>query len=415
MSVRVVLPSRAIASLVAMLSLFAAACAPCGGGGETTPSAEPPAATPATEAAADGSAAEPPTAVATEIGRLEAIGQLRASAVVGDRVYRATESGELRLDRLVAGGRAEAVWSVPVDNPGEVVELRGAASGVLLLRVERAASVEQPPTTGSFTWLDTVDAVDAPAPELPAATDIPGAPSDVWIAPNGDVWVLARLGRQGELLRYTRSGGDWSLADRVPTDESPVRLEANAAGTLLAVPCFDGRSVQVVSVASRSIARTIQVDVRPYTATFAGDDVLLISSVNTAQVRVVDLAHDSDGQISTLPHPMPTWHIADGHAYGAASGSGALVRATLPFAELVAERSDWGHASPVVGGLAMQTGALAVLDVGTPAIRWVDPTSLATLVEVSVPSAASRWDVDAGDLVVVSHRDGAASRWQLRH
>ena len=413
MRMRVVLLNRATASLVAVLSLFATACTPCGGGGETTPTAEPPVATPSAEAPADGSAAEPRTAVATEIGRLEAIGQLRASVVVGDRVYRATESGELRLDRLVAGGQAQAVWSVQIDNPGEVVDLRGAASGVLVLRVERAASVEQPPTTGSFTWLDTADA-DAPAPTVPEATDIPGAPSDAWVAPNGDVWVLARLGRQGELLRYTRAGGDWTLTDRVPTEESPVRLEANASGTRLAVPCFDGRTVQVVSVASRSIARTIRVDVRPYTATFAGDDVLLISSVNTAQVRVVDLAHDSDGQISTLPHPMPTWHIADGHAYGAASGSGALVRATLPFAALVSERHDWGQASPVVGGLAMQTGALAVLDVGTPAIRWVDPTSLATLVEVSVPSAPSRWHVDGGDLVVVAHRDGAASRWQLR-
>ena len=399
---------------LAWLFVFAGACAPCGGEPASDPPSPPPSAGSALgtgEPAAD--AVDATVAIATERARLEPIGQLRASLVRDDEVIRATGDGTLRLDRLTSDGEAVNGWTMPLEDAEQVIDLRGSESGILVLRVERAPSVEQPPMSGSFTWIDTLGVAPGAAPTGTAAVDVPGVPSDAWVAGNGDVWVLARMGRQGELLRYQREPEAWRLADRIATEESPVRIVANPSGTRLAVPCFDGRSVQIVSVAARTVTRTIRVDVRPYAVTFSRDDLLLISSTNMAQVRVVDLSHDSDGQITTLSQAMPTWHVHEGIAFGAAAGGGALVRATLPFAEVVTERSDWVDASPVIGGLAMQGATLAVIDVGTPALRWVDASSLQPLADAPLASAASRWGVSSDDLIVVFHRDGAASRWSV--
>lgn len=403
----------------AALATLLAACGPCGGSEQVSEVREGSASGSAdSSAAAEGSAAassDAPTAAVPQplelrqVAALPPVGAL-AAGDVHDGVVARVVNDVLTLDRLDADGSTARIAEQPLEGPGDLVRVELQLPWAAALRVDRPEAPDQPALSGT---LETVFFGG-----LPRATtrSLPGAPVDLWIAdPPTHAWVLVRRGREGELLRYELGAEAADAPDvRLGVSTSPVALYPSDDGSVLLVPCFDGRAVHVVDVASGTELHRVGVDVRPTTAWLTGD-TLTVAAPNAAQARVVDLAHGSDGQVAPLPFVPTAWTHGPAGVFATAAGPGAVVRLEAPWLEVVASREALGPEAQVIPMALRAIGELLWIADGAPAAPalWVlDAETLAVRGRVALEGAPSVVDVAGEDLVTLSPVTGAAARWR---
>ncbi len=391
-------------------------CAPCGGEvPEPTAVAVLPqevAATGAEQATGEGSA-DAPSAIAPmrveSVGSLEPLGALAAASLVDDVVVRVT-SDTLHLDALPADSPPREIARHTLQGDGDVARVALRLPWAVVLRAERPAAPGQPSVSGS---LELVFFDGIPHTTM---RSLPGAPVDAWVtSPPTHVWVLVRRGREGELLRLPLNHDLEAAPDvRLAMSNTPVGIQRSADDSQLLVPCFDGRAVHIVDVASGEELHRVGVDIRPTTADLRGD-VLTIAAPNAAQARVVRLSHGSDGQIATLPFAPTAWAFGEGVVAGGAAGPGAVARFEPPWLRVVASREDLGSDTQVIP-LAMHVmeDTLWVVDgsPSTPTLWALDVASLSVRARVPLDAAPGVSALHQGDVLTLSSTTGAASRWR---
>ena len=427
---------RSFATLVARLFVVLAACATlvacdgCGGSdapvdevGEGTGAVQEPGTTDE-PGADDGSGAEDetPSGMAVlrwsvdEVSALEAVGECQSWDIADDgTVLRLTTEGRV-LVHTVSSTAPSGFLSLHEDAIGpnaRAINALVSSPYAFAMHTGPPPSVDQQGSGGVLSeWRFGGEVAHS-------QSDLAGTPVDM-VRIGEDAWALSRTpeGSVVEVFAHGAMAGGPPI-HRFDVGAGAVGFFASSDSDWLAVPLFEARSVALFRTAEPRLERVVPVEMRPVAAAFHGDTTLSVVSGTDDQARVIQLDHDSDGQVVTLPGAVFGWVRDEGGIIAISPATGSVWRLEGAYLNLAATHDLWpghrGQMRPLPLDAVRVGDAIAVLDVspGGFGVWWLDAHDLRYRAHTVLDAAPVQVTAYEGDALVLTSSDCSVRRLRL--